>query len=771
MSAQAEERTAAGGLRWRLNAVLNRNEPADDTRALRYGRYLTAAMAALLLVYYCVHPELYAGEKGLRLLESGKTYVVMAVVFLLIALALTPMRLAERTNRFLSWCWFVIAPFAVYFSLLYLNATKFNIHFLELNKIALGFTFAFLFLFETFFVVLTGSIRFSAVILAVSVAVLGIANCFVISFRGMALSAADLFSIGTAMTVASNYTYTVDWYIYMEVLCTFTICLVSLKLSGGRMLHPLRRIALLAAWCVLAGGYYHICCRTDFLERHDIRSKGFTHQLRYKEYDMLFTTLTTCFYLSVDKPDGYSAERVKEIAAPYLQEDTKGADGGVQKSDTAGTDGGVQKSDAAGADGGVQKSDAAGADGSVQKLDAAGADDGVQKSDAAGADGGMQKSDTAAVGGASESLPNLIVIMNEAFADYSQIGRGLDFSEDAMPFIHGLTENTIRGTFYSSIFGGNTPNSEYEFLTGNTMGFLPESSVGFHLFVRGALPSIASQLKAAGYETLAMHPYRGTNYRRHIVYPQLGFDEFYTRDDFPRADYIRNYISDEELYNRIITEYHNRQDSGKPFFSYNVTIQNHSDYFASNTRDLELEIEVENEEVDQVRSRIYANLIRESDDAFRKLVQHFEREEEPTVILMFGDHQANLGDDTYRYLVGDEEELTPEERMEKYKVPFVAWANYDIPEEEIERTSLNYLYSILADRLGLPMTGYQTYLLALSEEIPVLCAQGCFGADGAYYELDDESSPYYEKIQEYNILEYNDIFGGDQRYLEFFGAK
>lgn len=711
MSAQAEERTAAGGLRWRLNAVSNRNEPADDTRALRYGRYLTAAMAALLLVYYCVHPELYAGEKGLRLLESGKTYVVMAVVFLLIALALTPMRLAERTNRFLSWCWFVIAPFAVYFSLLYLNATKFNIHFLELNKIALGFTFAFLFLFETFFVVLTGSIRFSAVILAVSVAVLGIANCFVISFRGMALSAADLFSIGTAMTVASNYTYTVDWYIYMEVLCTFTICLVSLKLSGGRMLHPLRRIALLAAWCVLAGGYYHICCRTDFLERHDIRSKGFTHQLRYKEYDMLFTTLTTCFYLSVDKPDGYSAERVKEIAAPYLQEDTKGADGG------------------------------------------------------------MQKSDAAAVGGASESLPNLIVIMNEAFADYSQIGRGLDFSEDAMPFIHGLTENTIRGTFYSSIFGGNTPNSEYEFLTGNTMGFLPESSVGFHLFVRGALPSIASQLKAAGYETLAMHPYRGTNYRRHIVYPQLGFDEFYTRDDFPRADYIRNYISDEELYNRIITEYHNRQDSGKPFFSYNVTIQNHSDYFASNTRDLELEIEVENEEVDQVRSRIYANLIRESDDAFRKLVQHFEREEEPTVILMFGDHQANLGDDTYRYLVGDEEELTPEERMEKYKVPFVAWANYDIPEEEIERTSLNYLYSILADRLGLPMTGYQTYLLALSEEIPVLCAQGCFGADGAYYELDDESSPYYEKIQEYNILEYNDIFGGDQRYLEFFGAK
>ena len=41
-----------------------------------------------------------------------------------------------------------------------------------------------------------------------------------------------------------------------------------------------------------------------FLEQHDIRSQGFTHQLRYKNYDMIFTTLTTCFYLSVEKAGG-----------------------------------------------------------------------------------------------------------------------------------------------------------------------------------------------------------------------------------------------------------------------------------------------------------------------------------------------------------------------------------------------------------------------------------------------------------------------------------
>ena len=551
--------------------------------------------------------------------------------------------------------------------------------------------------------------------MAVLIAALGIANSFVISFRGMALSAADLFSLGAAASVASEYTYELDWYMYMELLCTLAICMFSLKLHGGRILHPALRAAVLVLWCGVAGSFYYLCCRTDFLEQHDIRSQGFTHQLRYKNYDMIFTTLTTCFYLSVEKPEGYSLDKVKEIAAPYL---TDGKNKAVSDDkNTASTSGNAAAN--------------------------------------------------AAI--AAGETPNLIVIMNESFADYTSIGKGLDLSEDCMPFIHSLTENTIKGTAYVSIFGGNTPNSEYEFLTGNTMGFLPASSVGFNLFVRGNLPSIASELKSQGYETLAMHPYRGTNYRRNLVYPQIGFDTFYTRDDFTQAKYIRSYISDDTLAQRIITEFNKHEEStDTPLFSYNVTIQNHGGYFASNTRNLDLDITVEDPEVDQTKTTLYVNLIRESDQMLQNLVNYFEDKEAPTVIVMFGDHQANLGDDTYEYLVGDEDEISREERMEKYKVPFVIWANYDIPEETIERTSLNYLYSILADRLDFPMTGYQKYLLALSEKIPALCAQGYWGDDGNYYELEDESSPYHDLINEYNILEYNDIFGGKDRDLEFF---
>lgn len=748
MSAQAEPRGGSGvwdflrNLSEKQKGSSSEQMPEEHPR-MRIGRYAAAVLPAALLLYYCTHAALYAGEHHTFILASGRTYVVSLICFLLIVLALVPVRLSERANRITSWGWFVLAPFAVYFSLLYMNASKYSIKFFELNRIALVLTFVFLFLFETAVLILTGSIRFAVVTMAVLIAALGIANSFVISFRGMALSAADLFSLGAAASVASEYTYELDWYMYMELLCTLAICMFSLKLYGGRILHPAVRAAVLVLWCGVAGSFYYLCCRTDFLEQHDIRSQGFTHQLRYKNYDMIFTTLTTCFYLSVEKPEGYSLDKVKEIAAPYLTED-------------AGDD-----ANAATADTDVRQASSENTTSQTDGKNQAASDD----KNTASTSGNAAANAAIAAG----ETPNLIVIMNESFADYTSIGKGLDLSEDCMPFIHSLTENTIKGTAYVSIFGGNTPNSEYEFLTGNTMGFLPASSVGFNLFVRGNLPSIASELKSQGYETLAMHPYRGTNYRRNLVYPQIGFDTFYTRDDFTQAKYIRSYISDDTLAQRIITEFNKHEEStDMPLFSYNVTIQNHGGYFASNTRNLDLDITVEDPEVDQTKTTLYVNLIRESDQMLQNLVNYFEDKEAPTVIVMFGDHQANLGDDTYEYLVGNEDEISREERMEKYKVPFVIWANYDIPEETIERTSLNYLYSILADRLDFPMTGYQKYLLALSEKIPALCAQGYWGDDGNYYELEDESSPYHDLINEYNILEYNDIFGGKDRDLEFF---
>ncbi|MCD7842706.1 MAG: hypothetical protein LUG56_09595, partial [Lachnospiraceae bacterium] len=94
------------------------------------------------LIYYCAHPSMYSADGDKTLLTSVRTLEISLLSVALIFLWLVDNELSDRVNRILSWVWFAIAPFAVYFSLLYLNADKFNIDFFALDKIALLLTFA-----------------------------------------------------------------------------------------------------------------------------------------------------------------------------------------------------------------------------------------------------------------------------------------------------------------------------------------------------------------------------------------------------------------------------------------------------------------------------------------------------------------------------------------------------------------------------------------------------------------------------------------------------
>lgn len=68
--------------------------------------------------------------------------------------------------------------------------------------------------------------------------------------------------------------------------------------------------------------------------------------------------------------------------------------------------------------------------------------------------------------------PTIIVIMNESFADLSVVG-DFETNTQVTPFMDSLSENTLKGYALSSVYGAKTPNSEWEFETGNSMAFLP----------------------------------------------------------------------------------------------------------------------------------------------------------------------------------------------------------------------------------------------------------------------------------------------------------
>lgn len=374
-------------------------------------------------------------------------------------------------------------------------------------------------------------------------------------------------------------------------------------------------------------------------------------------------------------------------------------------------------------------------------------------------------SDTASI--ESSQKPNIIAIMNESFSDLA-VDCELETTQDYMPFIHGLKENTVKGNLYVSVLGGNTANSEFEFLTGNSLAFFPSRSIPYNSYVKEKTGSLTWTLKQQGYVGMqSVHPYFRDGWNREDVYPKLGFNQFLSIEEFTSKKHIRDFVSDETDYQKLIELYEgSRKQTDQPFYEFSVTMQNHGGY--SGTHGLiEEQIKVKNpsEVDDQVVQ--YLNLIKASDDAFKELVSYFEKVKEPTMIVMFGDHQPGFTDSVYDALMGAKTTtLSIQDTARMYQVPYIIWANYDI-EEETRDMSANYLSSYLLKLSGCQMTGYQKYLLSLMEDVPVISAICYMDKNGVLHTREDESE-YSERMEEYQKIQYNHMFDVEHRVQNFF---
>ena len=365
--------------------------------------------------------------------------------------------------------------------------------------------------------------------------------------------------------------------------------------------------------------------------------------------------------------------------------------------------------------------------------------------------------------------PNVIAIMDEAFADLQAVG---DFrtSEDVMPFYHSLTKNTVKGFSYVSVFGGQTANTEFEFLTGLSKAFVPASATPYQLYIKSLLPGLTTHLGNQDYQgMLAFHPFRANGYNRDHVYPNLGFSDFISLKDLDvsASDKIRNFVSDAADFQVIIDQYEQeKKKSNAPFYLFNVTMQNHSGY-DQDFDNLDMPISIE-EKCDDPELKRYLNLIHHSDTALKSLIEYFSKQKDPTVIVFFGDHEPGLSNEVYKILGKNVEKLSAEENMNLYKTPFLIWANYDIEEQENVNISMNYLSTLMLESTGMKLSPFNQFLLDIHKQIPVLTTNGYFGEDGSYYSLKDESSPYYESLRKYQILQYNDLFDKKKRIENFF---
>lgn len=587
----------------------------------------------------------------------------------------------DRAKKCVPYLFLIIIPVLNFWLLEWFTHNPFETMkpYVQWMNVAL-FWFSALFLFG-----LTGRVSRALGIQTVFCIIYGLANYFVLEFRGAPIQPWDILSIGTAASVADNYEYKLDKDALTALIGLLVLLVMEFFLRAGFPRSGKKRRIWIArtALCLVTGllcfGYTKMLHNEDFVQK------------KLRLYDKLFTPTTIQFkngtvtaflmelqYMSVEKPAGYSEDSAKEALASYETADVP------------------------------------------------------------------------------ERTPNIIVIMNEAFSDPAVLGQ-FSTNEDYMPFVHSLldgAEDTVSGLLNVSVKGGNTANTEFEYLTGSSMAFLPYGSIPYQQYIKDETPSMASWLSDFGYRTVAMHPYRAAGWDRNKVYPLMGFDEMYFEEFYEDSALVRKYVSDEADYEKLIRIYE-QKEPGEPLFLFNVTMQNHSSYndwadYDNFTPDITAD------GIDSDVLSAYLSLMKLSDQAIEELVQYFSEEEEDTVIVFFGDHQPtdSVINPILKLNGTTSSALSPEEEADRYQVPFFIWANYDIEEESGLNISANYLASRTLDAAGLPKPGYFSFLTELEKQVPVISANHVSLSDGTFSAADEQD----DLLNEYRTFQYYQLF-------------
>ncbi len=365
-----------------------------------------------------------------------------------------------------------------------------------------------------------------------------------------------------------------------------------------------------------------------------------------------------------------------------------------------------------------------------------------------------------------QKKPNIIVIMDEAFADVRVFGGELKTDKPATPFIDSLKENTVKGYALSSVYGGNTANSEFEFLTGHSLAFLPQGSVPYQQYIRDEMYALPQVMKNYGYTTMATHPYGEKGWSRDKIYPLFGFDESEFIDAYPKEYLLRGYVSDRVMFERVVEKIKSAENEN-PVFLFGITMQNHGGY---NDPYYEDTVHLEGYSRDYSQSQQYLSLIKDTDDAVRYLLTELENFGEDTLVLFFGDHLPSVELEFFEELYGGKFEKI-EGKMLQHKIPFFIWANYDIQEKTVECTSLNYLAGHLLETAGLPLPPYHRFLKDAEKVIPAMNVLGYRRAGGDFAEYSEATEDEKQWLKKYAMAQYNNIFDVKNRNETFFGKE
>ena len=215
-------------------------------------------------------------------------------------------------------------------------------------------------------------------------------------------------------------------------------------------------------------------------------------------------------------------------------------------------------------------------------------------------------------------------------------------------------------------------------------------------------------------------------------------------------EYINRFISDAECYRKIESVMKEDNENGKSSFTFTVTIQNHGAYSVNTDYD---QIHF----TDNLNSNYnnYFTLSSISDRAFMDFLDRLENYPERTIVIMFGDHQPYIDFDSYKSKFSDTGN-DYQAISDKYIVPYIVWANYDIDWKLPEIMSTNYLLTAVKASCGIELSPMDKLRYEAMSQYPVLTWNFAVNADGEFVSPKEPMTS--DIIKKYNTVEYYKLF-------------
>lgn len=260
---------------------------------------------------------------------------------------------------------------------------------------------------------------------------------------------------------------------------------------------------------------------------------------------------------------------------------------------------------------------------------------------------------------------HVISVMLEAYNDFSKF-KQLSFNIDVYKYLHQLQKEAYSGELVTNIFAGGTVDTERCFLTGYTSLFN----------FRRNINSYVRYFKEQGYTVEGSHPSYGWFYNRENVNEYLGFENYFFFENH-YSKLAKGIARDEVLFPQIIEFYEAHRKTKKPYFSFNVTYQNHGPYSSEKLSNIEF---VKNKGYTDAEYNTLNNYfagIYSTNQSLQNFIEHFRAEDEPVVIILFGDHNPWMGDNNSIYkMLGINFDLGTEDGFYNYyNTPYVIWGN------------------------------------------------------------------------------------------------